>query len=869
MTDLAALVVRMQADNSAYVKALDQATAKLDKFHKNQTSLLDQMGEKFRGLAGDIVAGFAVDKILEFSIGAIEAEASLAKLSQMAGVSVETLSGLGFAAAAVGISQDEMAMSMKKLNVAISDAAGDTASKAGIAFGLLGIKVKDASGNLKDAGQITYEMADAFKGAADGPNKVAIAVALMGKAGQQMIPQLNQGADGLRAMQKAAEDSGAALSKDAAEAAEAFSVKLNVLTKELHDGLGNMIAAQLIPVLTHMIEAFGSAAERGQVLQQMATGIVAVFKIVASVGLEVGREFETMGSAIGGAAAAVVAAAHGEFAQAAAILKDQTADAHAINEKYAKLQSALYHDVTEAEIKEAKRAADETEAIEKKKLGSLAEAQAASASDKKIEQFAQGIEDQVHSFDMGEAAMVRYKLTLGSMSEDYAKATSAGKAFAAQAIAAANALQFKKDTKTSDTLVQGMIAQIAALDASDSAAMRYKLSTGDLGKALDRMGLAGTNARVALMALSGVLTDEKDKKAVQALNDEIDKTRGKLADAGVAAFDLQNKSLQQNLTDRGDAPGLAALATRRAQIDALDQFAQQEAHAAQIEHDLGEQEALIQAARTAGSLTDLEMAKQLNTARLAEISSLQGVHAAEQKIATDSGIPELIEKTKEFGTQIIVLKSQTELLEKSVRDNLEQSFANNFSDLITGAKSFRDAMKGFFKDIEKMMADMVAKDFAQHMFGTGGPAGGVAGGIASLFGGGGGGGGSGAGGILSSIMGLFGGGKYGNSNAVIPGVSQNGGMGGGIGSIVGSLDGFATGGTIPAGKMGIVGENQPELAYAGSQDLHIQPISKNAGVHQTLNFHITAPGGTISRQSQTQTAAEVGRQVSIASRRNN
>ncbi|HXI99560.1 MAG TPA: phage tail tape measure protein, partial [Gemmatimonadaceae bacterium] len=196
MTDLASLVVRMQADNSQYIKALDQATAKLNKFAHEQENAFTQLKDQFVELGAKFAAGFAIEKIIEFTASSIESAAALERLSQTTGISTESLSALRLAAAASGLSADEMGVAYKKLNVSIEEAAGNAQSKAAVAFKALGISVTDASGNLKTADQILPELADKFASFADGPNKVALAVALLGKQGQNLIPVLNQGSAG-------------------------------------------------------------------------------------------------------------------------------------------------------------------------------------------------------------------------------------------------------------------------------------------------------------------------------------------------------------------------------------------------------------------------------------------------------------------------------------------------------------------------------------------------------------------------------------------------------------------------------------------------------------------------------------------------
>ena len=81
----------------------------------------------------------------------------------------------------------------------------------------------------------------------------------------------------------------------------------------------------------------------------------------------------------------------------------------------------------------------------------------------------------------------------------------------------------------------------------------------------------------------------------------------------------------------------------------------------------------------------------------------------------------------------------------------------------------------------------------------------------------------------------------------------------------------AMGGPVFPGFPTMVGEQGPELAYSGSQNLNIAPLSSAAPRPVTVHnqFIVDAPGGTISRQSQMQTAAAAARTIGQANRRNN
>lgn len=870
MADLAALVVRLQADNSQYIKALDQSTQKLNKFSSDQSKLLTD-------IAGKFAAAFTVDKIVEFSLASIDAAASLSKLSAASGVSVEALSGLSAAFAAVGLTQDDLGTSLKKLNQAISEAAGDSTSKAGIAFKLLGINVRDANGNIKDAATVNSEVADSFSRTEDGANKVAIAIALFGRAGQNMIPVLDKGSEGINKLQKDAEDMGATLGKDAADAAEAFQQKLNALESNVKAGLGNAITANLVPALLAMGDAFGTSAEKGEVLKTLGSGIASVLKIAVVIGLEVARTFENIGDGLGALAAEAVALAHGQFAQVNQIAADNGAQTEARNKKFAAAEAALFDDTAQAQILAAQKGAAGAADAQKGggKLGSLEGAVKSAQADKELSNFDATLKEQVQSFGLGEAALVKYKLQFGPLAEALKIAGDSGKQFAADALKQAAALQTLKDTKLVGEAAAKIQEQTAALDQSDVAAFKLKVTTGDLGKALDRLGPSAVQSRQHLMDLNNALIDAKDNKAIQVISDQLDVLNGKLVAAAGHAFDLAHQQLTQNLQARSDAGDQQATDQLKL-VDALKQasiaeaaFAEQEQKRAIIEQQLATTTANINAQRAAGQITDLQQSALIDAAQKTEIANLQGVYSAEKQIADDSGLPKLAQQTQAFANQITALKGATDQLTKSINDGLVNSAADVFDKFISGAESAKNAVLDFLKDVEKQFLQLISKNYAEQLFGANGAGSGAAGGLGALLGfaTGGGGSGSGSGGFLASLFGS-GAKSFGNSGA--PSGGDISGLTSGIGSIdVGALEGFAGGGNLGAGQLGIVGENGPELAYGGARGLNVIPNNKMGGVSVTNHFIVQSSNGTISRQSQNQTAALAARSLQAASARNN
>ena len=166
-------------------------------------------------------------------------------------------------------------------------------------------------------------------------------------------------------------------------------------------------------------------------------------------------------------------------------------------------------------------------------------------------------------------------------------------------------------------------------------------------------------------------------------------------------------------------------------------------------------------------------------------------------------------------------------------DDLGKTMEGTVADALDGISgrfdSFGDFAKGFLSDLNRQLLQFALKDLG--ITGEGGIIGQIFNGIGGLFGGSGGGGG-GFGNLLSSVGSFFGG-------------------------------FFADGGTLKAGKFGVVGENGPELAFAGSQPMQIMP---NAGAPVTVNMNIQTPDVQSFRKSQGQIAADMARSVERARR---
>lgn len=239
------------------------------------------------------------------------------KTAQRLGVTGEALTGLRHAADMSGVSAEQLSTGLTRLNKAAAD--------GNKAFDAMGIKVRDANGNLKSSDQLLKEVAGKFSGYQDGAAKAALAQELFGKSGAELIPLLNAGSEGISDMQAEAEALGLVLDKDTRKAAEAFNDNLTRL-KRTQEGITTQISAQMLPTMLNLSDRLIAVAKDSGTMEYASRTAATALKLLLSAGVIVGAAFKTVGEAIGATAAAVVQAARGDFSEAWATLQAGVSD---------------------------------------------------------------------------------------------------------------------------------------------------------------------------------------------------------------------------------------------------------------------------------------------------------------------------------------------------------------------------------------------------------------------------------------------------------------------------------------------------------------------------------------------------------------
>lgn len=228
---------------------------------------IGRIGGAYTGLVSPITGAVAAitaatAKLAADFKGAIDTGDQLNKLSQKTGIAVEKLSELAYAGDLADVNLESLATGIKKLSVNMAEAATNTNSKAAEAFKALGISVKDANGKLRSSDEVMADIADRFASMKDGAGKAALAVALLGKSGADLIPFFNMGSRGMADMADEAKKLGLVMTGETAKAAEEFNDNMRKLTLS-SSALGRSIAADLVKPMADFLAKIIEAKKEG------------------------------------------------------------------------------------------------------------------------------------------------------------------------------------------------------------------------------------------------------------------------------------------------------------------------------------------------------------------------------------------------------------------------------------------------------------------------------------------------------------------------------------------------------------------------------------------------------------------------------
>ena len=247
-TSIGSLVVNLIAETAQFRADLNRASNDFKKFASSVQSAA-------RTFAVSLGAGLTVRGIVNVIEKSLEAADALDEMSTRIGIGVERLQELQYAAKLSGVSAEQLEQGLTILNRRIGEAAAGAPEAAGN-FRDMGIAIRDANGNVLDAGQILPDIADKLKNAASATERGKITFDAFGKSGNALQPMLIGGAVELEKFAAKARELGIVMDR--------YAVAQAVKAKDAFDTLSTVIGAKVAQAVVNLAPALVTLADELQ-----------------------------------------------------------------------------------------------------------------------------------------------------------------------------------------------------------------------------------------------------------------------------------------------------------------------------------------------------------------------------------------------------------------------------------------------------------------------------------------------------------------------------------------------------------------------------------------------------------------------------
>ena len=217
---------------------------------KNVGSAATEVAGRFAAIAGG--AFVAAGGIFAMVKSSADFGDSIDELSTKAGIGSTAFQELAYSASFAGIEQDALASGLTKMNKNITQAIMGNKQMTEW-FGRAGLTVKDLK-KMKPE-DVFAKISDAISRIPeDSPKRAALAMALLGKSGADMIPMIADGSKALKEQADEAHRLGVIIGEDSVKASASFNDQFDKTMKSV-EGVGRMISGVLMPVIQPMLES--------------------------------------------------------------------------------------------------------------------------------------------------------------------------------------------------------------------------------------------------------------------------------------------------------------------------------------------------------------------------------------------------------------------------------------------------------------------------------------------------------------------------------------------------------------------------------------------------------------------------------------
>lgn len=248
---LGSLTVDLIAKFGGFKQGMDAAARETDRFNK-------RVSANFRAVQGVLsklalpVSFLAIGhELLQAGKDAIEFGDNIEKAVAKTGIGAEKISELAYAAKQTDIPLEGLTTALKKMQIALSE-AGSGAKAPNETLQALGLTIEDLQKLQPD--QQFELLADRISKLVDPADRARAAVDLFGKAGADLLPLFEEGAEGIRKAREEAHLFNATLTDEQAKAFGQLDDSIKRMG-QAWDGLSRNLTASVAPAFTAVFDA--------------------------------------------------------------------------------------------------------------------------------------------------------------------------------------------------------------------------------------------------------------------------------------------------------------------------------------------------------------------------------------------------------------------------------------------------------------------------------------------------------------------------------------------------------------------------------------------------------------------------------------
>jgi hypothetical protein len=228
--------------------------------------LLGAMGAAF---------GAATFAVAKWASGVSQSLQPLFDLSEQTGVAVASIQELSFVAEQSGSSAEALESSLSGIGAKI----GEAAQKGSEEFSRLGISVRDANGNVKDADAILGELGSSFKRLGLSMSEQQGYAEALG-IDPSLISMLSQTSAETEKLKQRARDLGITLSPEDQKGLEEYNRSIAEMDSAM-SGLKNLIAVAVVPELEDLAEGFSDLLAKNN--EWIVDGVEATVEVIVDL----------------------------------------------------------------------------------------------------------------------------------------------------------------------------------------------------------------------------------------------------------------------------------------------------------------------------------------------------------------------------------------------------------------------------------------------------------------------------------------------------------------------------------------------------------------------------------------------------------